>query len=63
MFVLLYGILLIAAGAITIEDWHNFTGGSTVQRDKSLAMGSMALIGGIVMLVDFALILKSILKK
>ena len=66
MFVLMYAILLIAAGAITIEDWHRKIGtlnGSKVMKDKALAMGSMALIGGIVMLVDCALILKSILKK
>ena len=32
-------------------------------RDKAIAMGSMAIITGIVMLVDFALLVIRILKK
>ena len=59
MYVLVYATLLIAVGAITIDNWNHV--GNSKSRDKALAMGSMAVIGGSVMLVDFALILKSVL--
>ena len=61
MFVLIYGIMMIALGIVVIMVYEKVLKSSA--RDKALAMGSMALITGVVMLVDFALLVKKILKK
>ena len=61
MFVLIYGIMMIALGIVVIMVYEGIIKSSS--RDKALAMGSMALITGVVMLVDFALLVKKILKK
>ena len=61
MFVLIYATMFIAVGAVTIE--RNQHSQNSTPRDKALAMGSMAIITGIVMLVDVALLVKAILKK
>ena len=61
MFVLIYAIMFIATGARIIVLYDNHVTGS--HRDTCLATGSMAIITGVVMVVDFALLLKTILKK
>lgn len=61
MFVLMYAVMFIAAGACTIQKFQNNQ--KSTPRDKALAMGSMAIITGIVMCIDFALLVKAILKK
>ena len=62
MFVLVYGIIFIAVGIIAILVYESHSD-EDHPRDKAIAMGSMAIITGIVMLVDFALLVIRILKK
>lgn len=61
LFVLMYATMFIAVGAVTIQRYQPMQ--KSTPRDKALAMGSMAIITGIVMVVDFALLVKAILKK
>ena len=61
MFVLIYAVMFLAAGGILIEKYNPMQ--NTTGRDKGLALGSMAIIAGVVMFVDFALLVKQIVKK
>jgi hypothetical protein len=59
-------ILFFASGALAIEVHHNIaisTISSNARRDTGLAMGSIAIIDGIVMLVDAAILAKVSFKK
>ena len=62
MFVLVYGIIFIAVGIIAILVYERYSD-EDHPRLKAIAMESMAIITGIVMLVDFALLVIRILKK
>ena len=57
----LYAIMFLATGACLIIRYQDLQ--HSTLRDKGLATGSMAIITGIVMVVDFALLVKAILKK
>ena len=61
MFVLIYAVMFLAAGGILIEKYNPMQ--NTTGRDKGLALGSMAIIAGVVMFVDFVLLVKQIVKK
>jgi len=59
LFVVIYSIMFIATGGCAIKRYDN----GVLKRDEGLAMGSMAVITGVVMFVDLLLLVKAILKK
>lgn len=59
LFVMIYSIMFIATGAVTIQTYDN----GVLRRDEGLAKGSIEVITGIVMFVDLLLLVKAILKK
>ena len=61
MFVLIYSIMFIATGGTTIDVYQNYQVKSN--RNEGLAMGSMAIITGLVMFIDLLLLVKAIVKK
>jgi hypothetical protein len=55
MFMLLGAILFVASGSLTVEKYQNILGDD---KDVGLALGSMSIITGIFMIVDFGLLAK-----
>ena len=61
LFVMIYAIMFIATGGCAVDIYQHFQVRSN--RDEGLAMGSMAIITGLVMFVDLLLLVKAIVKK
>jgi len=60
LFVMIYCIMFIATGGCAIDVYQNVL---RETRDEGLAMGSMAIITGLVMFIDLLLLVKAIVKK
>ena len=59
MFQLLGSILFLASGSVIVDTYQ----GVGVSRDVGLALGSMEIITGIFMFIDFALLAKTFFGK
>ena len=57
---MIYCIMFIATGGCAIDVYQNVLRDT---RDEGLAMGSMAIITGLVMFIDLLLLVKAIVKK
>merc|ERR1711953_961770 len=60
LFVMIFSIMFIATGGCAIEAYQKVL---LTTRDEGLAMGSMAIITGLVMFIDLLLLVKAIVKK
>ena len=61
LFVLIYSIMFFATGSCTIDKHNNRKQNPHVH--EGLAMGSLAIITGFVLLIDLILLLKAIIRK
>ena len=59
MFQFLGAVLFLTSGSLVVDWYQN----SLTNSDVGLALGSMTIITGIVMLLDFALMAKTYFKK
>ena len=57
---MIYSIMFIATGGCAIDVYQSVL---RATRDEGLAMGSMAIITGLVMFIDLLLLVKAIVKK
>ena len=57
---MIFSIMFIATGGCAIEAYQKVL---LTTRDEGLAMGSMAIITGLVMFIDLLLLVKAIVKK
>ena len=57
---MIYSIMFIATGGCAIDVYQSVL---RETRDEGLAMGSMAIITGLVMFIDLLLLVKAIVKK